>query len=128
MSIKNDLLKRINRDAQKIKDKRVEAANNKSLESAAFDFFKNIEESRVLHKGEKYDTLLFKNALRSLKERIKGFDYGTKVKVQFNSEDEDKPWEEKQVRGVTIYWSQFYINKNGVDPSMYIDVSQMLFW
>jgi hypothetical protein len=128
--VKKDLIKEINKKAQKIRDKRVSAANNKSLEDAAFDFFKNIEESRVLHGGMKYDNQLFRDALRSLKERVKGFDQGTKVSVEFNAgpEDQHVPWESQTVRGVTIWWSQAYIMKNNVDPSLYIDISSMLFF
>lgn len=128
MTIKSKLLAEIEKKAQKIRDRRVAAANNKSLEDAAFDFFKNIEESRVLHAGERYDAQLFRDALRSLKERVKGFDQGTKVSVEFNVSDDPTNWEEQTVRGVTIWWSKAYIAKNNVDPSLYIDVSSMLFF
>ena len=41
MSVKKDLLKEIEAKAQKIRDRRITAANNKTLENAVFDFFKN---------------------------------------------------------------------------------------
>ena len=128
MSVKAKLLQEINKKAQKIRDKRVDAANNKTLEIAVFDFFKNIEESRRMHNNTKYDNDLFSSARRSLTERIKGFDRGAKVSVEFNVSNDTASWEEQTVRGVTIWWSQAYIFKNNVDPSLYIDVAQMLFF
>lgn len=131
MSIKSKMLEQVNKKAQKIRDKRVEAANNKSLESAVFDFFKNIEESRQIHGGSKYDVELFHRAQLSLQERVAGFDKGTKVTIEFNvSEDlmANELWEEQTVRGVTIWWSKAYIAKHNVEPTLYIDVSAMLFW
>ena len=127
MSVKSKLLEKINKDAQKIRDRRVTAANNKSLESAVFDFFRNIEESRQIHSGTRYDADLFHQAQRSLQERVSGFAPGTKIAIEFNVNEDFKSWEETTVRGVTIWWSQTYIRKNNVDPSMYIDVSAMLF-
>lgn len=127
-SVRNKLLKEIETKTNKIKTKRVEAAGNKSLESAIFDFFKNIEESRKLHNGDRYDSTLFQQAQRALAERVKGFDRGTKISVEFNTPEDLTCWEEQTVRGVTIWWSNAYIAKNNVDPSMYVDVSQMLFW
>ena len=122
------MLETVNKKAQKIRDKRVEAANNKSLETAVFDFFKNIEESRNIHGGTKYDSTLFQKAQNSLQERVAGFDRGTKITIEFNVSEDIKSWEEQTVRGVTIWWSRTYIAKNNVDPTRYIDVSSMLFW
>lgn len=128
MSVKSKMLDKINKDAQKIRDRRVAAANNKSLEDAVFDFFRNIEQSRAFYNGDRYHPDLFNQALSSLKERIKGFDQGTKVSVEFNVSEDTTSWEEQTVRGVTIWWSKAYIAKNNVDPSLYIDVSSMLFF
>jgi hypothetical protein len=127
MSTKSKLLDQINKKAQKIRDKRVEAASNKSLESAVFEFFKNVEESRKLHNNERYDSTLFKQAQRALAERVNGFDRGTKISVEFNVPEDLTSWEEQTVRGVTIWWSKAYIAKNNVNPSYFIDISQMLF-
>lgn len=126
MSIKNKLLAEINKKAQKIRDKRVEAASNKTLENAVFDFFRNIEESRLIHSGTKYDPVLFDQARRTLESRVKNFDIGAKISVEFNAPQDPTSWEEQLVRGVTIWWGQAYIKKNNVDPSMYVDVSQTL--
>ena len=128
MTTKSKLLQEINKKAQKIRDKRVEAASNKSLESAVFEFFKNIEESRKLHNGDRYDSTLFQQAQRALQARVQGFDRGTKISVEFNAPTDPTSWEEQTVRGVTIWLSRAYIAKNNVDPSLYVDVSQMLFW
>jgi hypothetical protein len=127
MSIKSKLLEEINKKAQKIRDKRIDAANNKSLEAAIFDFFRNIEESRKVHGGTMYDPNLFTQAKISLQERVRGFDYKAKISVDFNVSEDLKNWEEQTVRGVTIWWSNIYIAKNNCDPSLYTDISQMLF-
>lgn len=128
MSTKSKLLEEINKKAQKIRDRRVEAANNKSLESAAFEFFRNIEECRKLHNGDRYDSTLFSKARQALAERVKGYDRGTKISIEFNVSDDLTSWEEQTVRGITIWWSAAYIAKHNVEPSLYIDVSQVLFF
>lgn len=126
-NIKKDLLKEIEKKAQKIRDTRIVAANNKTLEAAVFDFFRNAEDSRKLHNGERYDHTLMIQARRSLQERINGFDKGSKISIEFNVSDDLTSWQEQQIRGVTIWWSKAYIKKNNVDPSYFIDISQMLF-
>lgn len=128
MTIKHKLLQEINKKAQKIRDKRVEAANNKTLENAVFDFFKNIEESRTIRGDKSYDPDLFHQAKKSLEERVRSYDRGAKISVEFEASDDTASWEQQPVRGVTIWWSQVYITKNNVDPSLFIDVSQMLFF
>ncbi len=126
MSVKSKLLAEINKKAERIREKRIEAASNKTIEAAAFEFFKNIEESRHLHNGKKYDDTLFHNAKKALELRIRGIDRQAKISVEFNVSDDLASWEEQMVRGVTIWWGQAHIFKNNVDPSLYIDVSNML--
>jgi hypothetical protein len=127
MSIKKNLMIEIEKKAQKIREKRIEAANNKTLEIAVFDFFRNIEECRKIHNNARYDHVLFAEAKRSLEERLRVFDFKIKVSVEFNVSEDLTNWEEQLVRGVTLWWSKSYIKKNNVHPSLYIDVSQMLF-
>ncbi len=127
MSVKSKLLEEINKKAQKIRDKRVEAASNKTIEAAAFEFFKNIEESRQLHEGERYDYTLFSKAKSALEERLRGFDSKVKVSIEYSINPESYSNSGDFVRGVTIWWSDIYIKKNNVDPSLYIDIGQMLF-
>lgn len=128
MSIKSKLLNEINQKAQKIREKRVEAASNKTLENAVFEFFRNIEESRALHQGKQYDATLFYNAKKALELRVRGIDRQAKIAVEFNSSDDLTSWEEQLVRGVTIWWGPFYISRHNVEPTLYIDVGQMLFF
>lgn len=122
-SVRNKLLKEIEIKANKIKTKRVEAASNKTIEAAAFEFFKNIEESRHLHNGKKYDDTLFHNAKKALELRVRGIDRQAKISVEFNSPEDPTSWEEQLVRGVTIWWGQAHIVKNNVEPSFYVDVA-----
>lgn len=125
--IKNDLLKEIERKAQKIRDNRVTAANNKSLESAVFEFFKNMEEARAIHSNLYYDEILYDKARKALQERVSGFDPGAKISIEWNASDIDIPWNQQIIRGVTIWYSKIYIMRNNIDPSRYVDVSEMLF-
>lgn len=127
--IKNDLLKEIERKAQKIRDNRVTAANNKSLESAVFEFFKNMEEARAIHNNLYYDEILYDKARKALQERVSGFDPGAKISIEWIAPipDVDMKWNEQIIRGVTIWYSKIYIMRNNIDPSRYVDVSEMLF-
>ena len=120
------MMDEINKKAQKIRDNRVSAANNKTLEAAAFDFFRNLDATRGVSQTG-YDPYLFGKAKEALAERLRGFDPGGKISVEFNVSEDIKSWEEQQVRGVTFWWSRAYIAKNNVDPSYYIDINQMLF-
>ncbi len=128
MSVKSKLLEEINKKAQKIRDKRVEAAGNKTIEAAVFEFFKNIEDSRTLRADTAYDYTLLSRAREALEGRLRAFDHKVKVSVEYNISQDPMSTEEQTVRGVTIWWSQPYIKKNNVDASLYIDVSQMLFF
>lgn len=127
-TVKQKLLAEINKKAQKIRERRVEAASNKTIEAAVFEFFKNIEESRQLHEGKKYDYDLLSRAKNALQERLYAFDHRVKVSVEYNVHPDPTNTDEQTVRGVTIWWSPTYIQKNNVDASLYIDVSQMLFF
>jgi len=127
MSIKSDLLKEIEAKAKKIRDKRVEASLNKTIEAAAFEFFKNIDESRKLHNNKRYDATLFIKAKTALDERLRGFDPKVKVSVEWQTHGEGINWADGLIRGITIWWSQAHITKNNVHSSLYIDVGQMLF-
>jgi hypothetical protein len=128
--IKKDLLSKIEKNAQKIRDKRVIAANNKTLEDAVFDFFRNIDGARDINGIVGYHPALFARAKESLTDRLKTFDSRVKVAVEFNAPEDPSEivtWNNQQVRGVTIWWSRDYLKKNNVDPSYYVDISQMLF-
>lgn len=120
------MLAEIEKKAQKIRDKRVAAAANKTLESAAFDFFRNIDGSRGIT-GPGYDPFLFGKAKEALEQRLRGFDPGGKISVEWNVSEDLKSNVDQQVRGITIWWSKAYLFKNNVDPSYYIDINQMLF-
>lgn len=126
---KSKLLDEINKKAQKIRDKRIDASNNKTIEAAVFDFFRNAEEARAVHDNKRYDFEILKQARNSLVDRLKAFDPKVKVavewQVQYDSEKELP--DQDMIRGVTIWWSQFYIAKNNCHSSLYIDISQMLF-
>ena len=132
MSVRSKLLQEIDKKAQKIRDKRVEAASNKSIESAVFEFFKNIEECRKMYNNVQYDPHLFFEAKKALEERIQGYAPGTKISIEWNTPNNETPssvsWAHEMVRGVTIWWSKAYVAKNNVDPSLYMDVSQALFF
>lgn len=127
MKIKKDLLAEINKKANKIKEKRADAANNKTIEAAVFDFFKNIEDSKSISQNG-YDEFLFSSARESLIYRLKNFDRDIKISVEFNKTSAEEQFDLKkaQVRGVTLWWSQHYIATHNVDPSLYIDIGQML--
>ena len=128
--IKKDILSKIEKNAQKIRDRRAVAANNKTLEDAVFDFFRNIDGARDINGIPGYHPTLFSRAKESLLERLRSFDARVKIAVEFNVLEDPTAtvvWNIRHVRGVTIWWSRAYLSKNNVDPSYYIDVSQMLF-
>jgi len=126
MSTKKDILAEIEKKAKRIREKRVDAINNSTLEAAIFEFFRNIEEARRMHNGEFYDKKLLMEAMRAMETRVKSFDNKAKTSVEWIPNENPESWDEGTIRGVTIWWSEAYIAKNNVSPSLYIDVSQML--
>ena len=76
------MLAEIEKKAQKIRDNRVAAASNKSIEDAVFEYFKNIEESRKIYNNEQYSKYLLPEAKKALAERIRGFDPNSKINIQ----------------------------------------------
>ena len=115
MSIKSKLMEEIEAKAKKIREKRIEAASNKTVEAAVLEFFKNAEESRILYNNEKYDIGLLAEARVALIGRLQAFDVKVKVSTEWNDSGEDA---NHMLRGVTIWWSQDYIKKNLCDQSL----------
>jgi len=128
MSVKSNLLKQIEEKAQKIRDKRIEAASNKTIENYVFEFFRNIEDSRKLYNNNGYDYVLLGEAKRSLINKLKAFDEKIKVSIEYNSTESTTHNEAQTIRGVTLWWSPKYIKQHNCDPSLYMDVSNMLFF
>jgi hypothetical protein len=117
MSVKSDMMAKIEQKAQRIRDKRVEAASNKNVESFVFEFFKNAEHAPML---QDVSAFLLNGALDMLVIKIKTLDPQVKgVVPNFRQGD-------NAVQGITIHWSPYYIKKNSCEPSLYIDVSQIL--
>lgn len=112
--------------AQKIREKRVEAANNKTIEAAVLEFFKNIEESRKLHDNRQYDPDLLYSAKIALTERLQAFDLKVKISTEWSTPVDQMVSPEDPIRGVTIWWSQQYIKKHNCEQSLYFDVTQIL--
>jgi hypothetical protein len=125
MNIKSDLLKQIDKKAQKIRDKRISAANNNSVETIVFEFFRNIEDSRKLRNNIEYDPTIFRDALRSLTGRVRSVDSKATCDIRFQNGTE--PWNQDFVRGITINWSPLHVSRYQIEQTLYIDVSQMLF-
>jgi hypothetical protein len=122
MSVKSKLIDEIEKKAARIKEMRVRAASNKTIEAYVFEFFRNMEEVNKMSSSsqEKYGLTL--DAHRSLVDKIRTID-------QFiHAEGAHINWtEDGQVQGLTIRWSASYIKQNSCEPEFYIDIGQMLF-
>mgnify|MGYP003335106541 CR=1 FL=1 len=127
MSIKDDLLKEIEEKANKIRQKRKHAIENKTIEAVVFTFFKNIEESRSLHNGAMYNPYLFRDAHNALIKKIKLFDAKASFDIMWTNDSDIAISFTNTVQGILITWSNEYIQKNNIEPTRYIDVSEMLF-
>jgi hypothetical protein len=119
-------MEEINAKAQKIRDKRIEAASNKTIEAAVLEFFKNVEESRKLHNDEQYDPDLIHSARVALTERLQAFDHKVKITIEWSTPVNQMVTAEDPIRGVTVWWGRDYIKRNNCDQSLYFDVTQIL--
>jgi hypothetical protein len=109
--VKKKLLADIDRKAQRIKEKRVEAASNKNIESYVFQFFKDIEV--YANQQDKMIKATFMELARSaLEEKLATLGYKPTVEIHYQDEDA------LTVQGVTVHWK--------LQSSVYIDVSQYL--
>lgn len=127
MSIKNDLLKEIEKKASRIREKRTAAASVKTIERYIAEFFKDIEDARSLNNNDYYDYNLVSNAHRSLESKLKNFDKGVKTALKWSHTEEDASALSGYIIGVTIWWSSAHIAKNNCDPSLYMDAGSLLF-
>ena len=127
-SVKDNLLKDIDKKAQKIRDKRIDAATNKTVEALVFDFFRQVDEAKEVAQSQNSEHLIdmeiLKHAYRNLESRVRStFDVHSKVEIIWDNGDAPQYG---NILGVKIYWSLAYIKKHNVEPSIYIDVGQML--
>jgi len=126
--VKAELLKQIEKRAQDIKGRQLKAATVKTVESICFEFFEKVDEAKSVGAtyGEEIDVKVLSEAIRDLESRISStFDYKAKVKIQYETDADG--WGTYNLRGVTVFWSLNYIKKNKVEPSVFIDINQMLF-
>jgi len=126
MSIKNKLLKDLDSKVEKIRARK-RSIKDVSVEAAVFRFFKDAEEARALYSNERYDDDMLKLAHLALIQKLKRFDLGVKVSIEFNRDKEDHSMKDF-IRGVTITWSNTYANINSCNKELYIDVGEMLLY
>ena len=125
--IRKKLMEQIEKKTKRHKEARSHADINKTVEGVIFDFFRNIEQARQIHNNEFYDKVVFREAWRSMKDRLKSIDHKVKHKMEWNIDKDDIDWPHNTVRGVTIIWSADYLKDKNIYPTLYIDVGQMLF-
>ena len=100
MSVRKDLLKEIERKVQKIRNKRLDMASTKDIESLVFDFFKTMEEVYRIASSKEELVVLAYAAHENLLFKIKPFDSGLKhdhIVINWRGDG--------QVQGVTINWT-----------------------
>lgn len=115
---KKKLIEEINRKAKRIAEKRSEANSNKTVEAYVFEFFRQVDDANQQVDEVKRTFIAY--SIDSLQSKIRNIDNRAKIDIVWLSD-------EKKVQGVTIMWSPQYIKVHNVDPTLYIDVSQMLF-
>jgi hypothetical protein len=123
-SVKDKLLEDIEVKAQKIRERRVRAASYKTVETLAFEFFQRCDEAKQLAGVGTYAPAILSEAMQAMQTQLRMFDNGAKMRVE---------WQDGQIgpgtgtiRGVTIVWSSTYYILNKVEPTIYIDIGQML--
>lgn len=126
MSIKNKLLKDLEDKVQKLRARKL-SIKDQSVEAAVFKFFKDAEEARALYSNERYDDDMLKLAHLALIQKLKRFDLGVKISIEFIRDKKDHSMRD-MIRGVTISWSHTYANINKCNKDLYIDVGEMLLY
>jgi hypothetical protein len=125
-SVKDKLLKDIEEKAQKIREKRVAAASNKTIESVVFEFFRRCDEAKELGGVLTYESSVLNEAVEAMLSQLRVFDRGAKVRIEWSTSIDENGSYSETIKGVTILWSSAYYVLNKVECTMYIDVGQML--
>lgn len=120
MSVKKKLMEEINKKAQKTKELRATYADRNNVEAYVYEFFRQVDRGRNLETNYHSQLALAESVLRNKMKTIDGF---CRVEPHWVSADDGFPG----IKGVTITWSAAYVTANGVEPNLYIDVTDMLF-
>lgn len=117
---KSDILKKIDEKIKKRKNK--ETIDPKDYKAIVFDFFRKYEESNPLgledYLSESVKEVLRSNAVNFLTERLWTIDPRCIVKINTTQGG--------NIQGVTIKWTNNFIKTHNIEPSVYVDVSDIL--
>ncbi len=117
MSVKKDLLKEIDKKAQRIKDRRAGAANKNTPETYIFEFFRNMDDVHKMAATSEDWCYLGTQAYNTLMSNMKSIDPLCLMEVV---------WYNHCPQGVTIIWSTSYQAANNCSDRVHIDITQML--
>jgi hypothetical protein len=101
MSAKSKMMQEIAAKAERMKALKKESHNKHTVQAYVFDFFKRIDEIRLVsqNRDDKFVTSLL--AHEALRNQLRTIDYGCNPHIEWSNE-EDNPY----VRGVRIEWSK----------------------
>lgn len=116
MSVKKEMMDRINKKAQSIRDKRFSAAN-KDVYKYVFDYFKNTQPIEGIPDGSftRMSTGVLIQQLKTIDPLLR--DVNPHV-VETGGL--------MTLQGVRVLWSTKYANENSCSDSLYIDIVEMV--
>ena len=126
-SIKDDLLKRIEKRAQRHNDLRKEIEErSENAEAFILKMVKDLDETVAKTANIVFDTDDFINYyIASVENQIQTLDFGAQVEISWQAQPEKGKM--PRINGILVKWSPEYQKEHDCEPELYVDVFQLLF-
>ena len=122
---KQKMMAKIQKRANEIKVHK-KRTSRREVETIVLDFLESIEKAKTetSHHSD-FDSRLHHDA-ELLYGSLKIIDPGVYIKVHWNDEENTENWQDLNVEGVRIHWSDKHMIDNpGEYPELYIDAAQL---
>ncbi len=125
MSAKDDILKKINKKAKQYKDYKTDS--KKSVTKLVARLIDEIEDARVNSKNGLDWSGQVETAINMFGKRLGSIDAAGFAEILWaNKEEEVENWQDLQIHGVKIVWSETYLKNNpGSSPEEVITVERL---
>ena len=122
--VKQRMMAKIKKRAGEIK-RHKERTSRREVETIVLDFLESIEKAKAdaTHHSE-FESSLYHESER-LYSSFKIIDPKVYIKVHWNNENQIEQWQDMDVDGVAIYWSDEYKLENKEEDDTYIDAAHL---
>jgi hypothetical protein len=127
MSVKDDMMKLVNKKAAQLKRLKKRQITSKSYVQDVIDFLNEVDQlsKTTLDEVTYYHDIRL--SCQRLNEKLKTFDPFVTAEVQWHNNEGETDWRNFYAEGVVVNWSSEYVLLHpGTDPVEYIDYNRVL--